>query len=108
MFKEGDLILINGKNVSVDKQTKKLHWKKLSPFKVQHVVNTSLYKLDISENYNIYNVFNVVLLKLFQGEHYVSLTLTAKDMLLNQDNEFEVKVIIDSYVSDRRLKYLVK
>ena len=65
MFKEGDLVLINGKNVSVDKQTKKLHWKKLDPFKVQCVVNALLYKLNILENCNIYNVFNVVLLKLF-------------------------------------------
>ena len=31
-YNEGDLVLVNGKNVSVDKQTKKLHWKKLSPF----------------------------------------------------------------------------
>ena len=50
MFKEGDLVLINEKNVSVDKQTKKLHWKKLSPFKVQHVISQSLYKLNLSED----------------------------------------------------------
>ena len=30
-YNKGDLVLINGKNVSVDKQTKKLHWKKLGP-----------------------------------------------------------------------------
>ena len=83
MFKEGDLVLINEKNVSVDKQIKKLHWKKLSPFKIQCVVNALLYKLDISEDCNIYNVFNIVLLKLFQGKHYISPTLTVKDMLLN-------------------------
>ena len=34
-FAEGNLILVNRKNVSVDKQTKKLHWKKLGPFKIQ-------------------------------------------------------------------------
>ena len=31
-YNEGDFVLVNGKNVSVDKQTKKLHWKKLGPF----------------------------------------------------------------------------
>ena len=46
-FAEGDLVLVNGKNVSVDKQTKKLHWKKLGPFKVQRVISRSSYKLDI-------------------------------------------------------------
>ena len=25
MYNEGDLVLVNGKNISVDKQTKKLH-----------------------------------------------------------------------------------
>ena len=50
MFKEGDLVLVNGKNVSVDKQTKKLHWKKLSPFKVQCVISQLLYKLNLPED----------------------------------------------------------
>ena len=87
MFKEGDLVLINEKNVSVDKQMKKLHWKKLDSFKVQHVISQSLYKLNLSENQNIYNVFNVTLLEPFQGTHYVFPALAGKDLLLNQDNK---------------------
>ena len=70
-------------NISVNKQTKKLHWKKLSSFKVQCVLNWSLYKLNLSENYNIYNVFNVTLLKLFWGTRYVFSALAEKDLLLN-------------------------
>ena len=65
MFKKGNLVLINEKNVSVNKQTKKLYWKKLSLFKVQCVISQSLYKLDLSEDQNIYNVFNITLLKPF-------------------------------------------
>ena len=34
MFAEGNLILVNRKNVLVDRQTKKLNWKKLGPFKI--------------------------------------------------------------------------
>ena len=83
MFKEGNLVLVNGKNVSVDKQTKKLHWKNLSPFKVQHVISQSLYKLNLPENQNIYNVFNVTLLKPFQGTHHMFPALAGKDLLLN-------------------------
>ena len=30
---EGDLVLVNGKIISVDKRTKKLHWKKLAPLR---------------------------------------------------------------------------
>ena len=65
MFKEDNLVLINEKNISVNKQTKKLHWKKLSLFKVWHVIRWLLHKLNLSENCNIYNVYNVALLKLF-------------------------------------------
>ena len=65
MFAEGDLVLINGKNVLVDKQTKKLHWKKLGPFKVRWVISQLSYELDIPADRNIYNVFNVALLEPF-------------------------------------------
>ena len=106
--KEGNLVLINEKNVSVDKQTKKLHWKKLSSFKVQYVLNCLLCKLDLSENWNIYNVFNVTLLELFWGTHYVFSMWTEKDLLLNQNNEWEVKVIINSWIQNSRLQYLIK
>ena len=64
-FVEGDLVLVNDKNVSVDKQTKKLHWKELGPFKVRQVISQSLYKLDIPADQNIYNVFNIALLEPF-------------------------------------------
>ena len=98
MFKEGDLVLINRKNVSVNKQTKKLHWKKLSPFKIQCVISQLLYELDLSEDHNIYNVFNVTLLKLFWDTHHVSSTLTEKDLLHNWDDEWEVRAIMNSWV----------
>ena len=64
-FAEGDLVLVNGKNVSVDKQTKKLHWKKLGPFKIRRVISQLSYELDIPTDRNIYNVFNVALLEPF-------------------------------------------
>ena len=108
MFKEDNLVLVNEKNVSVNKQTKKLHWKKLSSFKIQCVISWLSYELDLSENCNIYNVYNVALLKLFWDTHYVSSTLTEKDLLLNQNNKWEIKVIINNCVQNNRLQYLVK
>ena len=107
-FKEDNLVLVNEKNVSVNKQTKKLHWKKLSSFKIQHMISWSLYELNLSENHNIYNVYNVALLKLFWDTHYVSSTLTEKDLLLNQNNEWEIKVIMNSCVQNNRLQYFIK
>ena len=110
MFKKDNLVLINKKNISVNKQTKKLHWKKLSSFKIQCVLNWSSYELNFSEDQNIYNVFNVTLLKLklFWDTHYVFSTLTEKDLLPNWDNEWEVKAIMDSWIQNSRLQYLIK
>ena len=82
-FKKDNLVLINEKNVSVNKQIKKLHWKKLSLFKIQFVLNWLSYELNLSEDQNIYNVFNVTLLELFWDTCYVFSTLTEKDLLLN-------------------------
>ena len=101
-------MLINEKNVSVNKQTKKLHWKKLSSFKVWRVLNWLLYKLDLLENYNIYNVFNVTLLKSFWGTCHMFSALAEKDLLLNQNDEWEVKTIMNSWIQDSKLQYLIK
>ena len=65
MFKKDNLVLINEKNVSVNKQIKKLHWKKLNLFKIQYVLNWLSYELNLSEDQNIYNVFKIALLELF-------------------------------------------
>ena len=34
--------------------------------------------------------------------------LTGKDLLLNQDDEWEVEAIVDSRIHDSRLQYLIK
>ena len=104
-FKKDDLMLINERNISVNKQIKKLHWKKLSSFKIQCVINQLLYELNLSENCNIYNMFNVTLLKLFWDTHHMFSMLAKKNLLLNQDNEWEVKAIMNSWIYNSRLQY---
>ena len=101
-------MLINEKNVLVNKQIKKLHWKKLSSFKVWHIVSWSAYELNLLKNQNIYNVFNVTLLELFWDTHHVFSMLTEKDLLHNWDNKWEVEVIMNSWVQNSRLQYLIK
>ena len=101
-------MLINKKNVSINKQIKKLHWKKLSLFKIWYVLNYLLYELNLSEDWNIYNVFNITLLEPFWDTHYVFSTLAEKNLLPNQNNEWEVKVIINSWIWDIRLQYLIR
>ena len=63
MFKKGDLVFFNIKNIVIDKLYKKLNDKMLDSFKVILIIN-SFYKLKLFEIMKIYNVFHLKLLNL--------------------------------------------
>ena len=63
MFKKGDLVFFNIKNIVIDKLYKKLNDKMLGLFKVILIIN-SFYKLKLPKIIKIYNVFHFKLLKL--------------------------------------------
>jgi hypothetical protein len=50
--------MLNGKDIDVDKVSKKLHWKKLGPYRVtKKLSNGSAYELDVPKQRQIHNVF---------------------------------------------------
>ena len=63
IFKKGDLVFLNIKNIVIDKLYKKLNDKMLGSFKVISIIN-SFYKLKLLEIIKIYNVFHLKLLNL--------------------------------------------
>ena len=62
-FKEGDYVQLASKYIQISKFKKKLDYKNFRPFKVIKVINTQVYQLKLPENWNIYNIFHVSLLK---------------------------------------------
>ena len=81
MFKKGDLVFFNIKNIIIDKLYKKLNDKMLGPFKIILIIDF-FYKLKLSEIIRIYNVF-----------HFKLLNLVVINSLSNQKN-FSFKIII--------------
>ena len=81
MFKKGDLVFFNIKNIVIDKLYKKLNDKMLDSFKIILIIN-SFYKLKLFEIMRIYNVF-----------HFKLLNFIVINLLFNQKN-FSFKIII--------------
>ena len=62
-FKEGDYVWLVSKYIQISRFKKKLNYKNFGLFKVIKVINMQVYQLKLLENWNIYNVFHVSLLK---------------------------------------------
>ena len=56
MFKKGDLVFFNNKNIIINKLCKKLNNKIFDLFKIKIIIN-SFYKLKLLKIIKIYNVF---------------------------------------------------
>ena len=63
IFKKGDLVFLNNKNIIIDKSCKKLNNKIFDSFLIKFVID-SLYKLKLPKIIKIYNVFHLKLLNL--------------------------------------------
>jgi Reverse transcriptase (RNA-dependent DNA polymerase)/RNase H-like domain found in reverse transcriptase/Integrase zinc binding domain len=108
-FKNGDLVLLNGKDIAVDKPTKKIHWKKLGPYKVlKEVSDGAAYELDIPKERSIYNVFNAALLEPFHEGRTVPPNMYREDLINLREDEWDVSEILDSKVEDQTLYFLIK
>ena len=62
-FKEGDYIWLASKYIQISRLKKKLNYKNFKPFKIIKVINMQTYQLKLPENWNIYNIFHMSLLK---------------------------------------------
>lgn len=63
MFKVGDKVWLNAKNICTQRPSRKLDWKKLGIFKIIETVGKYAYKLDLPPSTRIYPVFHVSLLE---------------------------------------------
>jgi len=51
-FKEGDLVILNYRNIKIIRPAKSLDYKNLGPFKVIRVINNLVYKLELFKSIN--------------------------------------------------------
>jgi hypothetical protein len=111
MFKEGDQVWLEGRNLHLDQPSAKLAPKHHGPFTIKQVLSPIMYQLALPHQWKIHDVFHVDLLTPyieteFHGPNY---TRPPPD-LIDGEEEYEVNSIIKSrrYGRGRKVQYLVK
>jgi transposase InsO family protein len=109
IFKEGDEVWLNAKNVATERPSKKLDHRRIGPFKILKVVSDWAYELDFPRD-----------IKMHPVQHVSLLSPTANDPLsgqrnpppppvvINDEEEYVVDEILDARIRWNRLEYLVK
>ena len=98
-YAPGEKVWLNSKFIKT-KQNRKLEAKFFRPFRVLHPIRKQAYKLKLSRNWRIHNVFHVSLLEqdITKKEREFSIT---EFELGNDDKEYKVEAIRDSAVYAR-------
>ena len=94
-FQVGDLVSLKTKHLMVSTlPSRKLFPKWIGPMRVQRIINSAAYMLELPKTWRAHNVFHVSLLKpyLDNGESVEPVPYT---LIGGADNEFEVEVITD-------------
>jgi hypothetical protein len=108
-FSVGDKVWLSSANISTQRPSKKLDWKRLGPFTITERIGTQAYRLQLPVSMKVHSVFHVSLL-----EPYVSSTIPNRvrppppAVVVEAEQEYEVEEILDSKYLRNRLFYLVK
>ena len=102
-YNVSDMIYLNDKNIRI-KRNKKLEWKLFEFFEITHVIDEQAYRLKLSSQWRVHDVFHISLLKKnSKKKNATELSYQQNDIEIekNETNEFyEVNDIIDSKIYD--------
>ena len=111
MFRKGDLVWLDGRNIKTYQPTEKLAPKRHGPFPIQQVLLTIDYQLTLPDQWKIHNVFHVDLLTPyreteFHGTNYAQ----PPPDLIGGEEQYEGEQVLDerNYGRWRKKQYLVK
>jgi len=109
-YKPGDLVLLEGSNLTTIRPSKKLDHKRFGPFEILSKVGAAAYKLKLPRTWKtVWPVFNKVLLTPYTPPQFETQQHPPPPppILIEQEPEYEVEEIIDSKLVRGKLKYLV-
>jgi len=108
-YKVGDMVWLDGKDLTTERPSKKLSDKRYGPFEVTKVVSPSAYKLKLPSTMRLHPVFNTVKLRPYFPDKIDRPIQERLPPVIEGDMpEWEVEYIKDSKIKNKVLKYLVK
>ena len=110
-YKPGDMVWLEGTNLSTDRPAKKMGDKRFGPFKVVKKVGHSSYKLTLPRTWkNIHPVFNEVLLSPYHPPEFPSQPRNTRPppVVEGEEPEWEVEEIVNSRTYRGAFRYKVQ
>ena len=107
-MKVGDQVWLKGKNLALAGH-QKLSPKRYGPFAITEHIGPVAYRLDLLTSMKIHNVFHIDLLMPYKETEAYSTLFTRPPPVIEGEEEYEVKVILDvrRHGRKRKLQYLV-
>src|SRR5882757_8318173 len=111
VFKVGDQVWLDGKNLVLPYQSNKLAPRRQGPFRIKRIISPVAFQLELPTSWRIHDVFHASLLTAFRESpaHGPNYSRPPPD-LVDEDPEYEVEAIINHrfFGQRRRLQYLIK
>src|ERR1700694_3651179 len=109
-YEEGQLVMLNARNIKTKRPAKKLDRKMLGPFKIQKVISPTAVRLSLPSTWRIHNSFHVSLIEPYRAGIQVQpdpdQVLREADPIEGED--YQVEEIKDSMEIQGNVKHLVK
>jgi len=107
-IKEGDLVWLEGRNLSITGNCK-LSPKRYGPFKISQKISPVDMQLALPPSMKIHNVFHTDLLLPYKETEQYGTPFTRLPLIINSKEEYEIENILDAqhYGKRRKLQYLM-
>ena len=108
-FKVGDKVLLLTRNLSTDRPSLKLDYRKIGPFPILHRINEVTFKLDLPAALRIHPVIHVSLLEVYNESTIEGQSAFQPTILVEGSTpEYELEEILQSKKRNNVIEYLVK
>src|ERR1700731_3431041 len=105
----GDRVWMDARNITTQRPSKKLDWKRLGPYEVVEVISPWAYRLQLPKDLHIHPVQPISRLsKVAEDPLSEPIEAPPPPVIVDGEEEYEVEWIEDSQVYRRQLQYLVK
>ena len=110
IIKEEDMVWLDARNLATEHLSKKLSNKFEGPFRIIRTIRTHTSKLEISEDWGHHDVFSNYLLRLAATDSLPEQVFPPLFPVISTEGEeeFEVKAIINSWMQQGCLEFLVR